>query len=167
MADITASPNANLSPPQNGGGFMGRLRRMSAEVFDRPVMHHATPENIDELVNMGFPRGPASRQLSMSNNDVRAAAEALVHAAHPKDPSDPFNHPECPICVREKHNVSVAEGRRSSISAALHRVTSRNTDDGADQAPGDARRGSVGAMLRRQSVVEGLRRMTTRDVGNK
>lgn len=147
---------------------MARMRRMSAEVFDRPNLHSATPENIEELVNMGFPRGPASRQLSMSNNDVRAAAEALVHAAHPKDPSDPYNHPECPICVREKNNVRVAEGRRNSVSAAIHRVTSRNTDGSEpDQAPGEARRGSVSAMLRRKSVAEGLRRMTTRDVGRK
>lgn len=147
---------------------MGRLRRMSQEVFDRPVVQNATPENVEELVNMGFPRGPAQRQLSFCNNDVRAAAEALVHAAHPKDSSDPYNHPECPICVRETNNIRVAEGRRSSVSAAVHRVTSRGgkSDDGhePEQMPGE-RRGSVSAMLRRKSVVEGLRRMTTRDVG--
>ncbi|GMK59689.1 hypothetical protein CspeluHIS016_0802950 [Cutaneotrichosporon spelunceum] len=150
------------SPPKEG--FMNRMRRMSAEVFDRPHLQKATPENIDELVNMGFPRGPAERQLSMSNNDVRVAAEALVHAAHPKDPTDPYNHPECPICVREKNNVRIAEGRRSSISAAIHRVTSRSE---GEERPADARRGSVSAMLRRKSVVDGLKRMTTRDVGHK
>ncbi|CAK9785187.1 unnamed protein product [Cutaneotrichosporon oleaginosum] len=158
------STQAALSPPKEG--FMNRMRRMSAEVFDRPHMQQATPENVEELVNMGFPRGPAERQLSMSNNNVRAAAEALVHAAHPKDPADPYNHPECPICVREKNNVRIAEGRRSSVSAAIHRVTSRNEGD-EDQQPHDLRRGSVSAMLRRKSVAEGLRRMTTRDVGRK
>ncbi|BEI85615.1 hypothetical protein CcaverHIS002_0510160 [Cutaneotrichosporon cavernicola] len=155
---------SSASPPKEG--FMNRMRRMSAEVFDRPHLQQATSEHVDELVNMGFPRGPAERQLNMSNNDVRAAAESLVHAAHPKDSTDPYNHPECPICVREKNNVRIAEGRRSSVSAAIHRATSRG-GEGDDQQPIDGRRGSVGAMLRRKSVVEGLRRMTTRDVGHK
>lgn len=146
---------------------MGRLRRMSHDIA-RP---HVDQNKIDELAAMGFPPRQASHELSITNGDVRKAAENMVHQVHgAKD----WNHPDCPVCVRERTAAEWAEGkgrRRSSLAAQISRVTSRGTapaddspfaEDGEDRAPG-ARRGSVGVMLRRPSIAEALRRMKSRE----
>lgn len=157
---------------------MGRLRRLSHDIA-RPRIDEA---KIDELVAMGFPPRQAKHELEVADGDVRRAAENMVHAVHgAKD----WDHPDCPVCVREKHVVEWAEGkgrRSSSLAAQLSRITSRGTEtvdespfeDGGDGAgatrngqeagsPPPARRGSVSAMLRRPSIAEALRRMKSRE----
>lgn len=116
---------------------------------------------------MGFPAGPAARQLQMSGGDERKAAEYLVHAAHPKPPGDEWNHPECPVCVREAENVRVAHLNAPSLTNMLGRIRSRNSDEGDKEPHEQPRRGSVSAMLRRPSISAALARMTTRDVDPK
>ncbi|RSH88039.1 uncharacterized protein EHS24_000564 [Apiotrichum porosum] len=165
---------AAAPPTAGGGGFMGRLRRFSHDILEKPdrVGNADMQRGIEELVTMGFPRGPATRQMQITNGNVQGSAEALVHAAH--GTTEWGGHPDCPICVRETENVRISEGRRLSVSDALHRITSRGKSQEGEaehgwgnRAAGDGtsggRRGSVGAMLRRASVAEGLRRMTTRD----
>ncbi|KAL1410480.1 hypothetical protein Q8F55_004493 [Vanrija albida] len=153
------------SPELKAPGFRNWVRRVSHDILERPVVPEPPESDIDELVNMGFPRNLAHRQLHLSRGNVKAAAESLVHSAHMANvgatSKDAWNHPDCPICVRESNNVSIAEGRRSSVAEALGRVRSRN--DGPPE-PSDRRRGSVGAMLRRPSVAAALQRMSTRDV---
>lgn len=141
---------------------MGRLRRLSHDIA-RPKVEQS---KIDELVSMGFPPRQSSHELSVTDGNVRRAAENMVHATHgAKD----WNHPECPVCIRETRATEWAEGkgrRRSSLAGTLGRITSRGGD--VDESPfedGDApnRRGSVSAMLRRPSVAEALRRMKSRE----
>ena len=169
----SASPEQNFSnlgtSPASGGGFRDFVRRISTSGGARPDMQgagsHNTAADVDSLVEMGFPRSLAERQLHLSGGDRQKAAEYLVHAAHPRmSGADAFSHPDCPVCVRELNNIHIAEGRRSSIAGMLDRVRSRNSDAGHDMHPTDARRGSVGAMLRRPSISAALARMTTRDI---
>lgn len=139
---------------------MNRIRRFSHEVLERPERPSDSQmtAGVAELVQMGFPHGPAKRQLALTNGNVQKAAESLVHAAHGTTHWD--SHPDCPICVREQENVRVAEGRRPSLSrvrSAGHPADGENKDE----AP---RRGSVSAMLRRPSVADALRRMKSNDV---
>jgi hypothetical protein len=158
-----------LGSSPSGGGIREFVRRISHSGGGRPVVNqnNATMTHeaaVDQLVDMGFPRALAARQLHLSGNDPKKAAEYLVHAAHPRQTgSEAFSHPDCPVCVREMENIRIAEGRRSSVSGLLDRVRSRNSDAG-DLEPHDARRGSVGAMLRRPSISAALARMTTRDI---
>ncbi|WOO79112.1 uncharacterized protein LOC62_02G002648 [Vanrija pseudolonga] len=154
------------SPDLKAPGFRNWVRRVSHDILERPVVPEPPSEDIDELVNMGFPRNLAQRQLHLSRGNKKAAAESLVHSAHMANVSvsskDAWNHPDCPICVRESENVRISEGRRGSVAEALGRVRSRG-GDGVPE-PTDRRRGSVGAMLRRPSVAAALQRMSTRDV---
>lgn len=186
MATIEASqlfPETNMdhesavaSSPGSDSGFRGFVRRLS-----HSFSHKNDPASVEKLVEMGFPRRLAERQLSSCNGNVQQAAEYMVHAAHPPGPKeDMWNHPDCPICVREKNNVAIAEARAPSLGNVLQRWRSRDSasakadkekdKDGAaattteGEQPALERRGSVGAMLRRPSISAALARMTSRDL---
>lgn len=148
---------------EEGHGFRGFIRRLSHSFSYKP-----NPADVDRLVDMGFPRKLAERQLTACHGDVQQAAEYMVHAAHPPGPSeDQWNHPDCPICVREANNVRIANARRTSFTDVLARIRSRESAGDKQEEQQDRqreRRGSVGAMLRRPSISAALARMTSRDV---
>lgn len=147
------------SPETEGGGFRNFVRRVSHSFTQK-----ADPADVEKLVQMGFPRGLSERQLGACGGNVKQAAEYMVHAAHPPGPKeDQWNHPDCPICVREANNVRIANARAPSLGNVLERIRSRDSA-GKEHEPTHERRGSVGAMLRRPSISAALARMTSRDV---
>lgn len=152
--------SAIASSPENEGGFRNFVRRVSHSFTQK-----ADPASVEQLVQMGFPRGLSERQLSACGGNVKQAAEYMVHAAHPPAPKeDQWNHPDCPICVREANNVRIANARRPSFGGVLERMRSRDSSGKDQHEPTHDRRGSVGAMLRRPSISAALARMTSRDV---
>lgn len=150
--------SAVASSPENEGGFRNFVRRVSHSFSQKN-----DPADVEKLVQMGFPRGLSERQLSACNGNVKQAAEYMVHAAHPPCPKeDLWNHPDCPICVREANNVRIANARAPSLGNVLERIRSRDSAGEPVQTQHE-RRGSVGAMLRRPSISAALARMTSRD----
>lgn len=142
-----------------------------------------TEAEIDELVAMGFPRDVSKRQLQLCHGNVKQASEILVHNAHKGT-----EHPECPVCSHTGDhrrsglatNANPSGGRlnfsgglvptsllgtsptRSAKPSHQHPVTLPEVGD-EDRAPGGSGGASVNAMLRRPSVADAIKRMTSRD----
>ncbi|KAL1406621.1 hypothetical protein Q8F55_008327 [Vanrija albida] len=160
------------------------VRRVSHDLGNMGHGRQPTDAEVDELVAMGFPRDVSKRQLQLCHGNVKQASEILVHNAHSGE-----EHPECPVCTRSGEHRSSRlatnanpSGSRMNFSGGLvptsllgtsptrsakpaaHPVTLPDVDDEhADRAPGGSGGGSVSAMLRRPSVADAIKRMTSRD----
>ncbi|KAL1407235.1 hypothetical protein Q8F55_006652 [Vanrija albida] len=170
LAGISLSRKSSRDPAQARGPITAE-QLANAGTFE---------DNLQSLIDMGFPARAAKIQLKRSDNNPTDAAEHLVHVAHKPDTGaggDPWGHPECPVCVRHSQQANAAEnlhdyklehgkGVGNAIHSGAHSIgdalTSavRKLGIGKDKEEGqtgsDGRRGSVGAMLRRPSIKRGL-----------
>lgn len=170
FAAVSLSRKSSRDPAQATRGPITAEQLANAGSFE---------DNLQSLIDMGFPARAAKIQLKRSDNNPTDAAEHLVHVAHRPDTGaggNPWGHPDCPVCVRHTQQANAAEnlhdynlehgkGVGNAIHSGAHSIGDALTNavrklgigkGDKQESSSDARRGSIGAMLRRPSIKKGL-----------